>query len=157
MSKENKILLVLGGSSDMGMSLIRKVASQYDTVLAQYRTLSEDLSLLQKELGDRLICLPADFSDKDSTKKFIANIVEQRLFPDHIVHFSAPKFKNIKFAKSSWDDFENGFQISLHSLYETLCAFLPYMKKQHYGRVIVAFCHLAAKICLQNTCLPMLR
>ena len=41
--KENKILLVTGASSDVGLELIKNVNKRYDVILAHYNRTSQQL------------------------------------------------------------------------------------------------------------------
>lgn len=132
----NDILLVLGASSEVGSELIRVVEKNYDIVLAHYCHTKESLDLLKKEMGNRLVLLQADFSDKDDTQKLIDQVNSMGVIPTHIVHFSALKSKNIKFAKSTLKDYSEEIQISVLSFVQILQAFLPKMAKNRTGKVI---------------------
>lgn len=135
--RENKTLLVTGASSDFGMELIRSVADKYEVIVAHYCHLNEELSLLKKRLGGKLILLQADFSKSDGVKKLIEDIRDGGYVPDHIVHFPAPKAYNEKFHKCNWEDFSKGIEISLHSFVEISKAFLPQMSKNRYGKLVL--------------------
>ena len=131
-----KILLVTGASSDVGSALIRKTASSYGHIWAHYCSSPEVTERLAGEIGDRIKPVRADFSDPDSVKEMTALIEESGLIPDHIVHFSALKAFNKNFHKGSWSDFQNGIDTSLRSVYMILNAFIPYMRKKRYGKIV---------------------
>lgn len=135
--KENKILLVTGASSDMGCDLIGRVADGYETVIAHYFHWNENLEKLKEKLGDKLVGMQADFSDEESTRRFAAAVKAQYPVIDHFVHFPARRISHKKFAKTSWQDFENEIQISLRSFVEVAKAVMPAMAKQKYGKVLV--------------------
>jgi len=134
--ENEKILLVTGASSDVGMALIRRIGGNYKKIWAHYRSESEAFKELQKELGDRLVPVRADFSDLDSTRELIDNIQSSGDVPDHVVHLPAGKANNLQFHKHSWEDFQTEADVSLRSITMILQAFLPKMAKKKYGRVV---------------------
>lgn len=143
---QNKILLMLGASSDIGCELIKRNADKYDVILAHYCRSDERLKALQQQIGDKIQLLQADFMDRESVQHMIEEIRQRDLSPTHIVHLSAPKFYNVKFAKSSWEQFEEGLQTSLRSIVEIARAFVPVMAKAKFGRVVFMLTS-----CVQNT------
>jgi 3-oxoacyl-[acyl-carrier protein] reductase len=137
MSDERKILLVLGASSDVGVELIRRVAVNYDVILAHYCYNSDNLEELKNAIGEKMVLLQSDFSNKENVQKFIIEIEEKNFLPTHIVHFTASKCKNFKFPKLKINELENDIQTSLCSLITVLQEFLPKMAKKKKGKIIV--------------------
>lgn len=137
MENREKILLILGASSDLGCALIHSIAGNYDLVLAHYRHMNSRLEELKQEYGDKLQLLQADFSDRESIVHMIDIIQEKEWYPTHIVHFSAPKFRYTKYDKAGYEEFEAELQVSLCSLVMVTQAFLPFMKKQRAGKIVV--------------------
>lgn len=134
--KENKILLVTGASSDVGLELIKNVNNRYDVILAHYNRTSQQLEQLKLEIGDKLILLQADFCNIDSVRNMIDKIDELGYYPDHVVHLSALNAFNKKFHKNEWEDYNKGIEISLHSIIEILKKVIPVMTKQKYGKIV---------------------
>ncbi len=134
---KNKVLLVLGASSDVGIELIKEIKEQFDYILAHYANETTELTELKKELGDRLILIQGNFLSKEETYKFVENVKNTEKMPTHIVHLPAGKFENIKFSKTNWQTFENNINIALRSLVIILQEFLPIMAKEKYGRIVV--------------------
>ncbi len=132
-----KILLVIGASSDVGISLIKKVQKDYSYILAHYTKENEKLSSLKEELGEKLLLFSCDFLEEESIYQFIENIKESGKIPTHIVHLSANKVENMKFHKVKWDKFDKDLKIGLRSLVIILNEFLPIMSKNKYGKVVV--------------------
>ena len=134
---ENRTLLVLGASSDVGCALIGAAADRYDTILAHYFHMNENLSALQADLGEKLIPLQADLSKRQKVEEMAAQIRGRGCLPDHIVHLAAPVCRNEKFARCDMDDdFGYGIGTSVMSAICVLQAFLPAMAKKKYGRVV---------------------
>ena len=132
-----KVLLVLGASSDLGVSLIENVADNYDCVIAHYRRMSEKLEELQNRYKEKLICLKADFCSEKECEIMIDDIKDKGLTPTDIVHFSSSNAEQLRFHKQSWASFQRLIDTSLKSLVQVLTAFLPAMSKQKYGRIVI--------------------
>ncbi len=132
-----KILLVIGASSDVGIELIKEVAQEYDFILAHHIGDNEKLLSLKEKLGDKLILLYGNFLEEESTYQFVKEIKNTGKIPTHIVHLPAGKCENIKFSKMSWERFEKDMNIALRSLVIVLNNFLPIMAKKKEGKVVV--------------------
>lgn len=136
MSKECKVLLVLGASSDMGRDLIVRVHHQYQYILCHYHTDSAVINDLREKCGDKIIGYQADFRDINSVVRMTEQIRQDGYMPDHVVHFSAMKIQPCKFAKEDWDVYEEMLRVSLQSVILVLKACIPAMVKQKYGKIL---------------------
>lgn len=136
MSKENKVLLVMGASSDMGAELIKAVHTEYEAILAHYNNSKSLIEELKSEIGDKLIPIQANFLDENETNTFVQKILNTGYQPDHIVHFPAIKAVPKKFIKDDWESFEKSLKVALRSIVIVLNAFIPVMAKQKYGKVV---------------------
>lgn len=135
----NRVLLVTGASSDVGMKLIQEVYTDYGRLYLQYRTMNGAFETLLGELSKKadIVPLQADLSNADSVLDMIKRIEDMGVIPDSIVHLAAPKAYNKQFHKEKWDNFEVGWEVGVHSLITVLQAFLPSMVKQKYGRIVL--------------------
>ncbi|MCQ2524964.1 MAG: SDR family oxidoreductase [Lachnospiraceae bacterium] len=136
MSKENKVLLVTGASSDIGTAFIKRNIDKYALVYAHYNSSKSKLEDLEKVYPEKLVLLKADFSDAASVDNLIEKVRECGQLPDHIIHMTSPKPVNEKFHKFNWEDFENGINTSLRSIVMITKAFIPSMAKNKYGKVV---------------------
>lgn len=132
-----KVLLVTGASSDIGVKLISKVCNNYDYIIAHYCNHDDNLKNLKKELNDKLITIKGNFLDENDTNKFVEDIKKIGKIPTDIVHLPAGNFENIKFNKLTWEKFEKDINISLRSLVIILLAFLPSMANNKKGKIVV--------------------
>ncbi len=132
-----KILLVTGASSDIGIKLIEEISESYDCIIAHYGNDNSNLLKLKEKLKTKLILLEGNFKEEDKTYEFVENIKDIGKIPTDIVHLPAGKFENIKFSKLTWDKFQNDINIALRSLVIILNSFLPIMAKNKYGKVVV--------------------
>jgi 3-oxoacyl-[acyl-carrier protein] reductase len=133
----DKILLVLGASSDVGAELIKQVYDEYDLILAHYCNSNDILDNLRNVLGEKIILMQADFLDDESTEGMINNILSTYKSISHIVHFPAVKAKNVKFKNLKWESYQLNFDVQLKSIYKILNAFLPEMARKEYGKVVL--------------------
>lgn len=131
-----KVLLVTAASSDVGGSIIRKIAQNYDFVLAHYNSSLGVIEKLQEEFGKKIVPIQADFSNSDSVEKMISKIEELDLSPDHIVHLASQRYSVQRFSKESAETFESAYKISVLSIVKILQAFLPKLAKQKSGKVV---------------------
>ena len=134
----DKILLVTGGSSDIGIQLIRKVYKEYQLIYVQYCHMNEKLERLVEEISKttKIIPIYADFTSAESVANLIQVIKKGEKIPNSIVHLPAPKAYNKQFHKDKWENFELGWQISVHSIVDIIKEFIPTMVKQRYGRIV---------------------
>lgn len=134
----NKCLLITGASSDVGMSLLKKVYKNYSLIYVQYRNMQDSFDKLIKECSRdvEIVPLKADLSSDEEITEMIEKIKEKAIIPDEIVHLPAPKAYNKQFHKDKPENFDAGWQIGVKSAVLILKEFLPKMAKNNYGRVI---------------------
>ncbi len=132
-----KVLLVTGASSDIGVSLINKVNKDYEYIIAHHNSDANNLVELKEKLGEKLILIKGNFKDEGATYKFVEDIKEIGKIPTHIVHLPAGKIENLKFPKLTWDKFQDDLNIALRSLVIILNSFLPIMAKNKCGKIII--------------------
>lgn len=133
-----KILLITGASSEVGIALLQTVYEDYERIYLQYRTMNKALQDTVAGLSKRveLILLEADFTKAESVENMIQEIRESGILPNHVVHFPAPKAYNRQFHKDKWENYELGWEISVHSIVLLLQEFMKDMVKDRYGRIV---------------------
>lgn len=134
----DKVLLITGASSDIGMQLLQDIYIDYSKIYLQYRTMSDSLAMLIRSLDSKVEIVPlqVDLADDVSLANMITAIKQTQVLPNHIIHLPAPKAYNKQFHKDSWNNYESGWEISVHSIVEILQAFIPQMVKNRYGRIV---------------------
>lgn len=132
----NKKILIMGASSDIGFDLINKIADNYSVILAHYCNWNDKLEQLKRKYNHKIYFFKADLCNISDLNKMILEIKKHYLEPDHIVYLPALKINLQKFSKLEWSYFEKNWEISVHAAVILLQAFLPYMQKQKYGKVI---------------------
>lgn len=130
-----KIILITGATSDVGMQLVKSVYYQYDKIICHYCHSDMLINEMKKNLGEKIVPMQGDFSDPASVKEFAKKIDEQYKLT-HVVHLPAPKYKAQKFVKSERDFYEENMQVQFYSILEILHKTMRNMAKQNYGRVV---------------------
>lgn len=134
---ENRVLLIIGASSDMGIELIKTTHMKYDHIIAHYNKTDQYLMELKSKLGDKLRLYKADLKKLEEVQLLLEKIKEDGFLPTHIVHLPADKYYLEKFKKTSWDRFQTNIDISLRSAVMILKSFIPDMEKNRYGKVVI--------------------
>ena len=135
-----KVYLVLGASSDVGIEFINnmKSANETVTIVATYRNMSDELQKAIDQPGCLdIIPMQVDLSSKDDVEAFIGSMKELQIAPTHILHLAASKFEYMKL--KSWDEkkVEESMQIGFFSFARICSEYLPVMAKNKYGKVVV--------------------
>lgn len=133
-----KVLLVTGASSELGINLINKVYSDYKRIYLQYRNMNDQLQETIDYLKGKteIVLFKVDLSNVLDVNKMIANINESMILPNCIVHFPAPKAYNMQFHKDKWENYDLGWIISVRSIVMILQAFMKNMARNKYGRIV---------------------
>ncbi len=131
-----KTLLVIGGSSDIGVATVRDHVAAFDKIIIHYNHMNDRIAELQ-EKHKKIVCLQADLESIDSTEKLIRAINELNFVPTHILHLPAMKFETRKFHKTPWDLIQKEINISLRSATMILREYLPKMCKNQYGKIVI--------------------
>lgn len=149
----NRVLLVMGASSDIGIALIQHAISDYDLVIAHYRTMNEKLAALQASCAEKLLLVQADLSRDGDVEALINDIKGRGIAPSDIVLLPAPQFDHVRYHKIPYAVFQAGLDISFRSAVLITQAFLPAMAKKKEGHVVFmlssTICGTVAKHCAQ--------
>ena len=133
----DKILLILGASSECGVAIIKQIHASYKFIYAHYAHNVEPLLPIKEELKEKLILIQDDFM-ADSAGGAILEAIESEFgYPDHVIHLPAVPYKNVKFIKSDWSEFEAGIQTSLRSSVVILQKVIAkLLKEKREGKII---------------------
>lgn len=133
-----KVLLVTGASSELGINLINKVYGDYKRIYLQYRNMNDQLQETIDYLKDKteIVLFKVDLSNVIDVNKMIADINESMILPNCIVHFPAPKAYNMQFHRDKWENYDLGWIVSVRSIVMILQAFVKNMARNKYGRIV---------------------
>lgn len=132
-----KIGLILGGSSEFGTALTERIVHDYDTLWVHYHSNSAEIKKLQEKYGEKIQLIQADLLKNQDTDKMIETIRESQMIPTHLVHFPALKVMPGKFHKGYWKGFQKQIDCSLGSFVKIAEAFIPDMMRRKEGRIVV--------------------
>lgn len=129
--------LILGASSDIGISLIRALdLKKNDIVWAQYYQSVDNIELLKKEIACEIIPIQADFLSAESTMNLVNEIEKSGKIPNHIVHIPSIPVELKRFSEIDWEDYENYIFVQVRSSVLLLQKFLPIMAKNKNGKIV---------------------
>lgn len=130
-------ILLIGGSSDLGLEIARQFRGEDVTILAHYSKSLGKIEKMQAEPGaPRIIPIKADLTKVEDVAALIAFVREKHGAPDKIVHLAAPKARNIYFRNIEWADFDREISIQLRSAVMILRELLPAMAERGKGKVV---------------------
>lgn len=132
----DRVILITGASSDVGLSYIAENIGEYEKVIAHYNHKSERLEELLKIYENKIVPIQADFSSMDEVKILIRKLQNENLIPTHILHLTALPFNSERFHKTDVATYQKMMQVSVYSIIEILRFCIPRMQKQKYGRIL---------------------
>ncbi|CAN5579248.1 SDR family NAD(P)-dependent oxidoreductase [soil metagenome] len=134
----DRVLLVTGASSDIGLATIRAILASPDapTVLAHSFRGGEKIQALQAEFGERVRSVEADFTDAASVRKMADDILAQYGAPHSVLHLPALRLNYERFTKFDWQRFESDLSVQVQAAVILLQRFLPKMAKMQDSRVV---------------------
>lgn len=140
---ENKIYLVTGASSDVGIAFLRQLeqdlthSGQQAVVIAHYGSNGERFRQLQNEMVHlKLVPVQADLSDPEAVCKVISEVQKWGDCPDYMIHLPARKLKYQKLKQLSIEELKTDMEIQVYSLARISKTFLPLMAKRRSGRIV---------------------
>ncbi len=136
----NKIFLISGGSSGMGLSLGKIVASKGGSLIILARN-EEKLAAAKKSISDKFIdskqfveTISVDMRNADEVKEKLSPILDIKGLPDYALHSAGvvypALFEDISIERFHWMMDTNYF--GAVNLFQVL---IPRMKKRGYGHI----------------------
>lgn len=145
MAPKEHNLLILGGSSDIGMAYIKTYTNYFDHIFVHFHQTNEALKNLMKQSDDRLYFGQADLSDPVSTVQLIEKI-QTKMQVSYILHLAALPYQMKKFHKTDWSVVEREIHVSVKSLWMILETFLPSMRNDRFGKIVVMLLEVTERI-----------
>ena len=136
---KDKVFLILGASSDLGIALIKKLNEEYSgsTFVLHYHSNDEKLKEMSFIRSNKAVFIQGDLSSRKGTAAFIDALKEKEIEPTHIVHLPASKMMFTKLKEFDTSRTEKNAQIQVYSFVEIMKAFLPGMaKKKDHCKVV---------------------
>jgi 3-oxoacyl-[acyl-carrier protein] reductase len=133
------LVLITGASSDIGLSLIERLAGLPDppVILAHCHTGADRVERVRGSLkAGSIHVLHADFSSEDSVGEMVEGLTGKFGVPNQIVHLPGLKLIYERFAKFDWKHFERDLRVQLYSAIILLKRLMPEMAKMPRARVV---------------------
>lgn len=141
MTSYKKIYLIVGASSDIGISYIKHLdtkKTQDTLVIAHCRQSADKLEELQEQLNHfKMDIIRCDLEKPEFVIDMIARIKEAYGCPTHILHLAASKLEYMRIKKLDWEIISKDLEVQVHSIAEIFKTFLPTMLKNKYGRCVI--------------------
>jgi 3-oxoacyl-[acyl-carrier protein] reductase len=133
-------LLIAGASSDIGIALIRRIASRPDapTILAHFHSGSARLQELVAALGSKLHLLPADFSVDAAVESLGETVLRDFGAPTGLVYLPGLPLRYERFHKLDLARLDRDLSVQLRSAIVLLRRLCPAMAKLPRARLVFA-------------------
>lgn len=135
-----KKALVTGGSGGLGRTIVRTfaecgadVAVHYNSDKASADTLVDEL----KRAGRNAAAFKADITDFDSVKAMRDEVRESFGMPDILVVNAVIQYEWKPLLEQDIKDYYSQFESCVMQMVYMSKLFVPYMREQHYGRIVV--------------------
>jgi 3-oxoacyl-[acyl-carrier protein] reductase len=132
---KNKCVLVLGGSSDIGIELIRKYLSQNWKVICHYNKSETGLNKLKQNHRNQLTTVKADFASENSIKKFTKIISKKNI---HSMINLVGYLDNVSFKNTNLKSLLKSLQINSIAPLLIQKYVIKNMIKKKFGRILHA-------------------
>lgn len=135
----NKIVLILGGSSDISINVIKDLNNIWTNTafIATYHCDFISLDKIIMSNQNTLDKLCVNLLNNQEVEALITYIKERYGTPTHIIHFAANKMTYEKFKNSDLEKLKESLQIQIYSPMLILQNFLPLMGKHKENDKIV--------------------
>ncbi len=138
MKLKNKIAIVTGGSRGIGAAICRAYAREGATVIIVNKNQPEkaiELANKIKQEGGSAEAMSCDIVNPEAVKNLVQHVIRQYKRIDILVNNAGTLvFKN--FEDHSLEDWDFVMNTNLKGAFLISQAVVPYMKKQHYGKII---------------------
>ncbi|WP_026654830.1 SDR family oxidoreductase [Butyrivibrio sp. AE3003] len=131
----DRILLMFGASSDIGIRYLEKYGSNYKKVYAHYNSNVIELQRLISEGCNNITPIQCDLLDEKSIEYMLSQIEESGELPSNIVFLPARKTQLMKIEETSLSDIKTDFVLQVVSSSMAIQKFIPYMKEAKFGRI----------------------
>jgi len=141
MEIRDQIVLVTGGARGVGAAAARAFARQGARVVINWRASGEQAQGLAAELGERVIAIQADVTDRAAVAAMVAQAEAHFGAPvstvvNNALDYSFNGDARAQMADISWEDMERQFSTVIRGALNVIQAVAPGMSAQTFGRVV---------------------
>jgi len=138
MKFENRVALITGGTGALGSAVTRRFLQNGAHVITTYHG-AASFRELQNALGERESALEGvqtDVTKVAEMQELVARIVAQHGHVDILVNLVGGYAGGVAVADLAEAEWDRVLQLNLRSAFASCRAALPYMLKNHYGRIV---------------------
>lgn len=141
MEIRDQIVLVTGGARGVGAAATRAFARQGARVVINWRASGEQAQGLAVELGERVIAIQADVTDRAAVAAMVAQAEAHFGAPvstvvNNALDYSFNGDARAQMADIPWEDMERQFSTVIRGALNVIQAVAPGMSAQMFGRVV---------------------
>ena len=145
-----KKALVTGGSGGIGRAIVRTLAECGADVAIHYHSDNANAEKLVKELeamGRKAAAFKADITKEADVYKMRDDMAEDFGMPDIVVANAVIQYERTSLIEQDINAFYSQYESCVMQMVYLSKTFIPYMQKQHYGRIAVinTECSIAAE------------
>lgn len=137
---KGKRALVTGGSGGLGRTIVRTLAECGADVIIHYHSDKDNAEKLAAELtsmGRKAMTVKADITDQNSVNEMQRLIEKDFGMPDIMVVNAVIQYEWKHLLEQDITDYYSQFESCVMQMVYMSKAFIPYMKAQNYGRIVV--------------------
>lgn len=136
---ENRVALVTGGSSGIGLETCKMLAERGAAVAVHYnrsRDAAENLAVELRALGVQAITAQADVTKRDEAHRMVAQVRKELGKIDLLVNNAGNILGRVKIVDETGDLWQRTLDLNLTSMLWVTQAAVPDMLAQNWGRIV---------------------
>ena len=139
-TQENKVLLITGGFSDFGVTIINSIYDDFDMIFLHCSHSPEryiEYGLKELDVSNKINILTFDFNSGEDVQNMVIKLKGYDKKITHFIHLPSPSLQLKKFVKISLSDFDKFYNVSFRSCVAILQYLLPTMVENKKGNIII--------------------
>ncbi len=133
--KKERILLVAGASSDVGMAYIKNYHKRYDKIVGTYHTHQEALTELKKELGEKLYLYRVNLLAEEEVDAFCHYLEDNGLLPNYFVYLPAAKTEMLRAHETALSMIRSDLELEVVAVMRLVKTIIPAMQSAQFGKL----------------------
>ncbi|MFE4756756.1 SDR family NAD(P)-dependent oxidoreductase [Streptomyces mirabilis] len=134
--RTKRVAVVTGGAAGIGQGYALRLARDGHKVAVADLGPADETEKLIREAGGEVFAARCDVSEADSVAGFATAVGERFGHVDILVH-NAGIYPIVPFEETDWATWRRIMDVNLDSLFHLAKAFLPGMRQQGWGRIVV--------------------
>lgn len=145
-----KVLLILGASSDIGIDYLSRYHSNYDHVIAQYCTNGNELEKFHEKIGNKIDLYKVNLLDESEVALFLSKIREKNRIPQFIIFLPAQKTQLLRIEETESQLLIDAMMLQVVSSFAIVKYFVPDMFSEGWGRICFMLSSVTEQVVTYN-------